>query len=115
MVSNIYINSSLKFINSFAGTYSCNNIPIIASYRAPVHFIINLDKENGRGTHFIYLEIFRKSALFWDPLGFLLKNTHIKKYLRRIKITKIRCISRQIQDISSISCGLFCIALGKLK
>ena len=115
MVSNLFINKSLKFIQAFAGTYSCNNIPIIKSYRAPVYFIINLDIESGEGTHFVYLEIFGKTALFWDPLGFSIRNNHIKEYLRRIKIKKIKCVTQQIQDFNSISCGLFCIALGKTK
>ena len=69
MTSNICINKSLHCLIDFKGTFSCDNLPQIEKSNTRKYFIVNLDKQTGAGTHFIFLELGSKHALYWDPLG----------------------------------------------
>ena len=51
-ISNIFINDVMdKISRSFHGTYSIDNIPIIKNNNFSV--IINLSKQNKKGSHFV--------------------------------------------------------------
>ena len=69
MTSNIFINESLHFLDEFKGTYSCDDLPQIINSKLTKYFVVNLDLSTGVGTHFIFLELGSKHALYWDPLG----------------------------------------------
>ena len=79
MVSNLYLNNSLKFVKNFMGTFSCDAIPKFKLTYESIFMIVNLDTLDQRGSHFVYMELTKRKAYFWDPFGHCLTNNYIRK------------------------------------
>ena len=112
MVSNLYLNRVLYFLREFKGTFSCNNLPPFTPTDKREFFIVNLSKVEEKGSHFIYLEKYNDIIFYWDPLGISLHNPHIINFHEKSKLSRVICISNIVQNINSISCGLYCLNLG---
>lgn len=106
MVSNIYINSVLKDVQFFRGTFSCNSLPHLKRFEKNL-FVVNHDKQGQEGSHFVFLEVEGTRALYMDPLGEELSNTHIKTYLRRQNVFKIKNVIFPVQHVLSVNCGFY--------
>ena len=70
-------------------------------------FVINLDDENSKGTHWVSLFIYKNLAIYFDSFGI--------EYIPQEVINKIedKSITHnifRIQDNESIMCGFYCIA-----
>lgn len=80
-------------------------------------YIINLDdEETGRnGTHWVALFIpknINKPIMYADSFGFIIPQSlinWIKKYGGAYKDNQIICNDKQIQDIDSGGCGVYCL------
>ena len=112
MVSNLYLNRVLYFLREFKGTFSCNNLPPFTPTDKREFFIVNLSKVEEKGSHFIYLEKYNDIIFYWDPFGISLHNPYIINFLEKSKLSRVICISNIVQNINSISCGLYCLNLG---
>ena len=91
------------------GVFSKDRLPV---ERAPGGYIINLQSEaDGDGTHWTYAQIFQtkkgKTALYFDSFGAPCP-LEVNKFLMPFK--PIAYNNRQIQDLNSQHCGLYCIA-----
>tara|TARA_R110000765_G_scaffold180900_2_gene286825 strand:+ start:15349 stop:15837 length:489 start_codon:yes stop_codon:yes gene_type:complete len=77
--------------------------PVVGSY------IINLqDADDGNGTHWTFFRVFKGNrACYFDPFGLNMPED-IRDFLS--KYEPIAWNNRQIQDIKSDKCGLFCIS-----
>ena len=108
MVSNIYIDSIMKKIKGYQGTFSSNSAPKLKNNQSA---ILNFSKYGEEGTHFIAIYIKKNICLYFDPLcinlSFIPKE--IKNQLK--KYDKIENISRKIQNNSSDFCGFFCMLI----
>jgi hypothetical protein len=89
-------------------------IDIITKDQLPKHkvngaYIINLqDSTDGNGTHWILAKIFdKKKALYFDSFGQPLP-LEVLHFLRHYK--PVPYSNRDIQNIDSSRCGLYCIA-----
>ena len=95
-----------KYDLPLVGIYSKDELPErvkIGSY------IVNLqDSTDGNGTHWILAKIFdKKNALYFDSFGQPLP-LEVLHFLRHYK--PVPYSNRQIQNIDSSRCGLYCIA-----
>jgi hypothetical protein len=62
-ISNVYIDTLMeKISSSFRGTFSIDNIPMFTEKSFSI--IVNLSKENEKGTHFIGISLFKNVIVF---------------------------------------------------
>ena len=100
----------LKYENMFLGCFSSNQLPDITSY--PCSIIVNTEKSNHPGGHWVALLLQKDCSFYFDSFGLPVLEEDIFNYLERCykKITyNLQCI----QDIESVSCGLYCISFVK--
>ena len=106
MSTNEIINS-LKNISSFIGCFACNDIPPIKHY--PSSFIVNTDRNNQPGTHWVAIYMTKKSCLYFDSFGEEVQENDIMFFLRKY-YEKVTYSMVQLQDYNSVTCGQFCIS-----
>ena len=83
-ISNVYIDKLMhKISKTFCGTFSVDNIPVIGDDVFSV--IVNLSKENEKGTHFIALSSLKSKIIYFDSFGNQNIDKTLEKYLKNIK------------------------------
>ena len=104
------IEKYLENVPGFVGCYPSNKIPEINSF--PCTLIINTAQSGYPGDHWVALHLKEDVAFYFDSFGFPILEYDIfkflKKYYKKVIYNRI-CI----QDLTSIACGLFCIAFVK--
>ena len=81
-ISNIYIDDLMKKIScSFRGTFSIDKIPTFKDETFSI--IVNLSKENEKGTHFIGIMSSKDTIIYFDSYGIEHINLTIEKYLKK--------------------------------
>ena len=74
------------------------------------NYIINLQSsDKGNGTHWMALKIKNKQCVYFDSYGYL-PPEEIITFCKRIKGSHLSYNTKQIQDLSAITCGFFSIA-----
>ncbi len=107
-ISNVYIDTLMeKISSSFRGTFSIDNIPMFTEKSFSI--IVNLSKENEKGTHFIGISLFKNVIVYFDSYGVETINLTIEKYLKKYR-KKIIHSNIQLQHLFSSHCGFFCIS-----
>ena len=107
-ISNIYIDNLMnKISKTFWGTFSIDNIPLIKDDIFSV--IVNLSKQNEKGTHFIAVSSRKNRIIYFDSLGNQNIDITLKKYLKKYK-KQIIYSNFQLQNLFSNHCGFFCIS-----
>ena len=83
-ISNIYIDDLMKKIScSFKGTFSIDKIPTYKDEKFSI--IVNLSKENEKGTHFIGIMSSKDTIIYFDSYGIEHINLTIEKYLKKYR------------------------------
>ena len=81
-ISNIYIDNLMnKISKTFWGTFSIDNIPLIKNDIFSV--IVNLSKQNEKGTHFIAVSSRKNRIIYFDSLGNQNIDITLEKYLKK--------------------------------
>ena len=113
ILSNHEIDRILKPIPFFRGTFSADTIPAISSSCNCIHaFIVNTASQNKTGEHWVGLVINeQKDCYYFDSFGNQILNISILHSLRKMGIVTYKYNTKEIQSISSSSCGYFCLAL----
>ena len=96
----------LKF--KFSGVYAADNFPLALGRNTFI--IVNSDKAEEPGTHWLLYCNREDVFAFADPLGLPL--TYYKEIDKRLKVTKftvIELVKHQLQKPDSNLCGLYCI------
>jgi len=107
-ISNIYIDDLMKKIScSFRGTFSIDKIPTFKDEKFSI--IVNLSKENEKGTHFIGIMSSKDTIIYFDSYGIEHINLTIEKYLKKYR-KKILHSNVQLQHVFSSHCGYFCVS-----
>ena len=80
-----------KISCSFRGTFSIDKIPTFKDEKFSI--IVNLSKENEKGTHFIGISSSKDTIIYFDSYGIEHINLTIEKYLKkyRKKNTSFEC------------------------
>ena len=107
-ISNVYIDDLMnKISKTFCGTFSIDNIPVIGNDVFSV--IVNLSKQNEKGTHFIAMTKLKGKIIYFDSFGNPNIDIALEKYLKTYE-KQIIYSNNQLQNIFSSHCGFYCIA-----
>ena len=107
-ISNMYIDNLMeKISSSFRGTFSIDKIPMFKEKNFSI--IVNLSKENEKGTHFIGISLLKNVIVYFDSYGVETINLTIEEYLKKYR-KKIIHSNIQLQHFFSSHCGFFCIS-----
>ena len=81
-ISNMYIDNLMEKIScSFRGTFSIDKIPMFKEKKFSI--IVNLSKENEKGTHFIGISVSENVVVYFDSYGLETIDLTIVKYLKK--------------------------------
>ena len=110
-LTNIEINEYFKNEPKFNGVYSRNNLPNKIKKGA---YVINLDKYENTGTHWVSLFVKPKYTVYFDSFGVEHIPKEINKFIRSKELgsavnNNIKSNIFRIQAYDSIMCGYFCI------
>lgn len=112
-LSSYYIQNKLKKINQFKGVFPINHLnKSLLEKDENIFLIINTDSCRGVGLHWFILEKYKGKIYIFDSLGSILNNY---KIIKRIFKKKIVHNKSQIQDVTSSSCGEFCLLFINLR
>ena len=75
-----------KISCSFRGTFSIDKIPTFKDEKFSI--IVNLSKENEKGTHFIGISSSKDTIIYFDSYGIEHINLTIEKYLKKYRKKK---------------------------
>ena len=101
-LTNIEISEYYKNELRFNGVHSRNNLPYKIKKEA---YVINLDKYENMGTHWVSLIVKPKYTVYFDSFGI----EHIPKEINKFINNDIKSNIFRIQAYDSITCGYFCI------
>ena len=72
-----------KISSSFRGTFSFDKIPMFKEKNFSI--IVNLSKENEKGTHFIGISLLKNVIVYFDSYGVETIKLTIEEYLKKYK------------------------------
>ena len=110
-ISNVYIDHLMnKISSSFRGTFSIDNIPTFDDESFSV--IVNLSKENEKGSHFIAISSSKNKIVYFDSFGIpntiLSLEKYLEKYQKRSFVQNINYKMNSVLTVDSFAFHLFC-------
>jgi len=130
MLSNFDIEDMLKSVDTFAGVFSRDKMPTVSNNRRSglsrseaakrakrsrgtdrdESGVVNLDDDSGPGTHWVAYIVDKNLpiAFYFDSFG-MPPPKEIVRYLHKLSPKPLAYNSSQIQNISSILCGYYCV------
>jgi hypothetical protein len=110
------INFLLEKFDCFIGVYPRNLLPRKPIKIRPCALIINTDKSTEPGEHWVALYLSKNTyAEYFDSFGFSPNHIEIIKFLQRNKIKKIVYNTNQLQSLTSLTCGAYCVLFVKFR
>lgn len=112
------INKQLADCSNYIGTFAIDEILNIKIKEYPVCFVLNLDERKNSGTHWIALYMYSHSIYICDSLGGLNPSDDFPSeliiFLNIMAYQKHFFITKQLQCLTSPTCGYYCILFVKL-
>jgi hypothetical protein len=110
------INTLLSDYKCFIGTFARDLLPTKPIKELPCSLIINTDKSDKPGEHWIALYLDKNNCCeYFDSFGLPPSHIEIISFLKKNKIKKIIYNDNQIQSITSQTCGAYCVLFVKFK
>ena len=111
-ITDYKITSLLKCSDSFLGCYAENELSFTISF--PLYFIVNTDRSDMAGSHWLAIGIFKDNVEIFDPLGFDIFNwsrvpSHLLNFLHRLSVSRKITVLKRVQSDSSTLCGFYAI------
>ena len=100
------ITHSLKNDKTFVGCFPSNKIPAVHIF--PSSMIVNTDKDGQPGSHWVAVYLDENICLYFDSFGLPVLENDIVNFLKPY-YQKVIYNSVQLQDMTSATCGHFCI------
>lgn len=91
-------------IPHFVGVFSRDRLPLCPKPKESA--IINLDSENGPGTHWVAYKKIGKQVNYYDSFGNLPPPLELQKYLNKCNI---KYNYKQHQTYNTFNCGHLCL------
>jgi len=111
------INHLLKNVPNYQGSFAVDELNEIKVSFYPTFVVINLDKRENAGTHWIALAIYQSQIFVCDSLGGILPDKTFPQqlidFVYPLAKTRKLHITNQLQPLSSKLCGLYCISFIK--
>lgn len=104
-LTDIDIKEYARGISDFRGVFSRDNLPEKAELRGS--YIINLDSQDGKGTHWVACHVNRNEKYYFDSFG-LPPPKEIVKFLNDDKNSIVYNTS-QVQNMTEVICGHLCL------
>ena len=105
------INRKLNNISGYIGTYAINELINLSIRIFPAYMVVNLDKRQHGGTHWIGIAIYLNDIYVCDSLGTIFPDNHLPfeiiTFLHRISFKKHLHITKQLQCKTSNTCGKY--------
>ena len=116
-MNDLQINQKLKDVSNYLGSFAIDELDQIKVSLYPSFIVVNLDKRSSGGSHWIALAIYQNEIFICDSLGGIKPSkstppTIIEFLSPFIKNRNVK-ITRQLQNIYSTTCALFCIVFIK--
>ena len=107
------IENILSCQSSFVGCFAADELSNLI-VKSPCFLIINLDKRNMTGSHWIAVGLFRNKLEIFDSLGFDIFSwptisCDLLHFLHKYSFSRKVLVSKRIQATKSQNCGLYCI------
>lgn len=107
------LNQKLRKEKNYLGSYALDELNEIKIDIFPSFFVINLDKRQNNGTHWIALAVYENIVYICDSLGGILPEntipTALINFLHILLISRKLYITKQLQDINADTCGCYCV------
>ena len=103
------INNILGGVKIFRGAYASDMVPLISKIKTQA-FIINTDKANSPGDHWVGLVVSGGKCQYFDSFGYENLNLDILNVCKKAGIQRYVFSTKQIQPAYSDKCGFYCIA-----
>jgi hypothetical protein len=110
------INKELKDYKCYIGTFARDLLPKKSIIERPIALIINTDKSNKPGQHWMALFIDKNNnAEYLDSYGFSPIHNEIINFLAISKVKTIQYNSQQLQSVITSTCGAYCVLFIKMR
>jgi hypothetical protein len=107
------LNNRLRKIKNYAGSFARNELKGIEIKIFPFFMVINLDKRESKGTHWIAVAIYQNDIFICDSLGGINPSQALPieliDFLDIIAHTRDLNMTLQLQSIDSEICGEYCV------
>ena len=107
------LNQKLRKEKNYLGSFALDELNEIKINIFPSLLVINLDKRENVGTHWIALAVYENIVYICDSLGGLKPDesipTALINFLHTLLISRKLCITKQLQPIDSDTCGCYCV------
>ena len=108
------INQVLKNVKRYQGSFALDELNQIKIFPYPSFFIVNLDKRENEGTHWIAIAVYMRDVYICDSLGGLIPDNSFPRdlitFLKNLTAKRKIHITKQLQPSHSSYCGHYCIA-----
>ena len=105
------INNQLKNVSGYLGTYALDELVGLRIRVFPAYLVINLDERKRSGSHWISVAIYLNDVYVCDSLGTILPDnrfpTQLIDFLHIVSYKKKLHITKQLQELSSTTCGMY--------
>lgn len=112
------INTQLAGCGNYLGTFAIDEILNLKIKEYPVHLVINLDKRKDGGIHWIALSMYSHAIYICDSIGGLNPSEDFPSeliiFLNTMVYQKHLFITKQLQCLTSSTCGYYCILFVKI-
>lgn len=107
------INAQLRKNPNYLGSFAVDELDEIKVSFFPCFTVINLDRRNAGGSHWIALAFYQNEVYICDSLGGLVPNSEtpqaLAEYIYPILCKRKIFITKRMQDLNSDTCALYCI------
>jgi len=113
-MNTLEINYLLSDYSCYIGTYPRDLLPYKkVSDRSAI--IINTDDSSNPGQHWVPLFLDKGIAEYFDSFGFKIIHNDILKFLNKNNIKKIIYNNKQLQSVTTSTCGAYCVLFVKFR
>lgn len=104
-MNSVQINSCMKPVKNYIGTFPCDMLPEIPKTKRPCSIIGNTDKSGNPGKHWVAFYLTKDHIEVYDTYGRGL----LPEFRKFVGKQKYVCNTKQVQTFDSSVCGQHCI------
>ncbi len=105
-----------KNYRCYVGTYARNQLPDRFIPQRPFALIMNTDPIDRPGQHWVAIFVDENNdAVYFDSYGFPPLHIDVNKFFDKQKVNKFVYNTKQIQGVTSTTCGAYCVTFLKLR
>ena len=106
------IKKILNCSKSFIGCFAADQLETLSISSYPIFLIVNTDKSDSHGKHWLVLYITENEIELFDSLGLIRRNLMPKEilhFIHRFSVSRKFLCNSRLQPDYSVLCGFYCI------